>query len=94
MRLACSLYNFSRSPDLNIGIILAVFIFSGKIPFLKEMLHNIIGVTIGAIIRLTIYILNPFESVESLFLQLSATRLTSISSTGVKNMQLSFLFCM
>ena len=36
MRLASSLYNFSRSPDFNIGIILAVFIFSGKIRFLKR----------------------------------------------------------
>ena len=57
----------SRSPDLNIGIILAVFILSGKTPFLKERLvHNIlcvIGVTIVAIIRLTLYIVNPFSAV-------------------------------
>ena len=85
----------SRFPDLNIGIILPVFILSGKAPFLKERLHiGVIGVTIVTIIRLIIYILNSFASVESLFLQLSTTRVTLISSTGVKNIQFSFLFCM
>ena len=85
----------SRSPDLNIGIILAVYILSGKTPFLKERLHIcVIGVTIVAIIRLIICILNSFASVEMLFVQLATTLLTSISSTGVKNIHFSFLFCM
>ena len=54
---------YSRPPDLNIGIILAVFILSGKTPFLKERLHIcVIGVTIVAIITIFIPVLHLIKN--------------------------------
>ena len=75
MKFACSLYNLLDR------IIFAVFIFSGEIPFLKERLHMCYrrdDTSNNTFNKKCI--LNSFESVESLFFQLSTTRLTSTES--------------